>query len=475
MIAAAPKLNQGKHSSANLYLLSGMGGQVSSQVSNLTQSTVQEIARPKDKYRIKDYKDLLETEPLSKACCELKSLRATTTFGDYEHEDKETQDWIRNNFEVMRGSITTTIRELASALPMGFAVAEVIYNNRMAGFFGEWRLEAINPLDPEKVTFAGAKGRITHVVYNDGGNKKYIPYNKCLHVVNGLCFNSPYGSPEARRAMPYFRAKNLIFAEMMVAGKNNATGILFGQADSNDTVQLRDSRGNPITNNDGTPRTMTAVEALNFQLQNLESSGFITSDLKTRLQAIMIPSGDAFWSNAIMMLKKELLLSFLTPSLIWDEGSFGGLGNTGMSGNHKNTLDANIAAIVTQMQEEMLEKVVRRLLMLNKHPKVWRRNFGAFKAQAYSDPNFLMTQASNLIAAISSQILPSSDMDVMNALREALGVPPVSDRKNNELLMKQIQMQLMQQQASQGQDPTQAAGQTQGQDPTQAGFSSYWL
>jgi len=435
-----------QRSRANLALVNGMNRQISSEINSLTQQGIQEIGRPKDKYTLKEYKQLLEVEPLSKACCELKALRAVSSFGDFEHQDKEAQKWIRDNFETMRGSIKSTIREMTSALPLGFACAEWNPTSKAPGRYGEWRLESINPLDPERTTFAGHKGKITHVVYHEGnGKKRYIPYWRCLHVTNGISYNSPYGSAEARRAMPYFKAKQILFAEMLVAGKNSATGILLAQADSNDRVQLMGGDNQPARNNDGTPKVVSGVDALLYQLQNLDSSGIVATDLKNRVSPLLIPSGDNFWNFSIMLVKKEIMLSFLTPSLIWDEGSFGGLGNTGMSGNHKNTLDANIAAVVEQLQEEFLEKIVRWLLMNNKSPQVWQRNYGTFKAQAVADPNFQSMQASNLISAIGAQVLPSSDTDVINALRQALGVPPINEKQMMQLLQQQIQMQAMQQ------------------------------
>jgi hypothetical protein len=440
-------------------LLGGANRQIASQISTLTQQTIQEISRPRDKYKIKDYKELLESEPLSRACVELKSLRAVSSFGEYEHEDKKVQTWVRSNFETMAGTISAIVRELASSLPFGFAVAEINMTSKMYGKAGEWRLDSINPLDPERVSFAGWKGQITHVVYNDsasasGGTKKWIPYKKCLHITNGLgLFGSPYGTPECRRAMPYYRAKNLIFSEMMVAGKNSASGILLAQADSNETVRLLGADNEQVRGANGEVKTVSAVEALGYQLQNLESSGIITTDLKNRVTPLLIPSGDNFWQYSLQLLKKEILLSFLTPSLIWDEGSFSALGNAGISGNHKAILDANIGAVVSQIQDEMLEKVVRWLLVHNFPKSSWSKNFGSFSAQPYNDPNFEATKASNLIAAISSQILPSSDIDVINTLREAVGVAPVDERRNLELLQKQIDMQVMQQNAAAPADP----------------------
>ena len=463
-----------------LAVLKGMSGQISSTITSLTLKSVGELTRSVGKkggrsfkFTIPEYKEMLESEPLSRACCELKALRAVASFGEYSHSDKETQEWMRANFETMKGSLSTTVKDLSSSLPYGFACAELVFTSKMAGHKGQWRLERINPLDPERVSFYGKVGDITHVIYKEkSGERRYIPYRKVLHVVNGACFGSPFGSPEAERAMPFCRAKNLLFSEMMVAGKNNASGIWLGKADSNETVILTNPDGSPQRATDGSPKTVSAVEALNQQLQNLESSGVITTDLKNQLQPMLIPSDANFWNNGIMLLKKEILLSYLTPSMIWDEGSFSHLGNTGLSGNHKAILDANIAAIVKQIQEEILEKLVRWLLIYNRPKSIWKKDFGSFQAQAHNDPNFLISQAGNLLQAINSQVLPSSDLDVMNTLREALGIPPIDEQQQYKLLQKQIEQQLYQQQAFSGASDASGSGQPQPQSQN-SGFS-YW-
>lgn len=437
----SPLRKASRRTSFNPAMVRGLGGRITSKVNNLTQETIQEITRPKDKYTIKQYKELLETEPLSKACVELKRLRMMASMEGYENEDKKLQDFVLDNFATMDGNLRTAIGQLSSALPFGFAVAEIEFASDLPGNRGQWRLKSINPLDPERVSFAGRKGAITYVVYNDSGKKKYIEYSRCIHVVNGITFGDPYGSAECRRAMPYYKAKTLLFAEMMVAGKNNASAMLIAQADSNDTVQILGPDGNPLRNPDGSQKVMSAQEALMRQLEQAESNGIIATDLKNRVSPLLIPSGENFWNLALMLLKKEILLSFLVPSLIWDEGS-GGLGNTGISGNHKSTLDANIGAIEEQIQEEVLEKIVRNLIFWNFG---FHKKYGSFASQPYTDPNMIMSRASNLLTALSTGVIPQSDIDAVNRLREDLGVPPLDREQMMNLLALNVQQQQMQQ------------------------------
>ena len=115
----------------------------------------------------------------------------------------------------------------------------------------------------------------------------------------------------------------------------------------------------------------------------------------------------------------------MVPSLIWDEGS-GGLGNSGISGNHLAILDSNIDAIVRQIQDQLVEKLARHLIQWNFG---WQNDWGKFERQPYSDPQFLLSRASNLITAMSTQIIPNTDLDAINRLREDLGVAPISQEE----------------------------------------------
>jgi hypothetical protein len=134
-------------------------------------------------------------------------------------------------------------------------------------------------------------------------------------------------------------------------------------------------------------------------------------------------------------LRKGIFLSFMVPSLIWDEGS-SGLGNSGISGNHLAVLDANIDAVVQQIQDQLVEKVARNIIQWNMG---WKKTWGQFEKQPYTDPTAQMSRASSLITAMSSQIIPNTDIDAVNRLREDLGISPI----NQDELIKLAELQAM--------------------------------
>lgn len=417
-------------------------GAIASQITRLTQDTIIEITRQADKYTISDFHRMLEVDPTSKACLELKALRATITLGNYTNQDKEAQEWVKGNFDEMSGALSTAVGQLCSSMAIGFAVAEINFTNKSPGRWGEWRLESINILDPTKITFRGSKGKISEVVYNEGGKKKFIPYRKVLHVINGFAntFNEPYGSAECRRAFPYFKAKQLMLAELTVAAKNQATGLLTGFADSNDTVRLLDSEGKTKKNPDGSDKIVSAVESLFYQLQNLENSNVIVTDLKNRIAPMQLPTGENFFNISLQYLDRQIMKSFGVSALTFDEGSGNALGNSGLSQNHRSVLDSQIEAIVGQLRDKLIENVIRPLLVANFGIK-YSRQLGSFSMQPYSDPMLILQKGNFLMQAMSSGLIPSSDMSAMNTLREFAGIAPISEEEQQALVTAQAQAQ----------------------------------
>lgn len=418
---------------------------IASKITELTSRSITELTY-KGKYKIKDYKDMLDTEPVSKACVELKALRATNIIGEYEHSDKKIQAWIRSNFENMSGSFSQIIRSLCSAMPFGFAVAEIVYKP----FRKQWRLAGINVLDSARVSFEGKKGRIDNVLYQEAnGRRVRIPYSKCIHITNGSVtkFNDPWGSAECERAMPFYKARQVILSDMLVSAKNNATGIWLGLADSKATVELLGSNGKPIPDRAGNAgrTTVSAQEALLRQLEGIDGNNIIVTDKLNDVRSIYNSGGENTYQMALNTLDKYILRSFLVPELIFSEGS-GTFMNNGLSLQHKNVLDSTIDAVVFDIRDQLVEKLIKFLILHNFGKQA---DYGKFTAKYSTDPSITGQKIGNLVTALTTGIIPTSDVDVVNKLRELLEVPETTVQKQMEL--SQITAKI--QQAASGEAP----------------------
>lgn len=411
---------------------------LSNRIGRLTQDVVEQITWKDKKYKLSDYKRILKEDPVLNAIVELKSLRATNILGEYTHRNEAVRDWVRGNFEDMEGTLSDFVSQAAIATFFGFFAAEIIWRHDAPGYPGEWRLKALNPLDVEKIKFEGTRYGIVNLLYSSNTEKR-IPYQKAIHIARGSYDNDPYGIGLARRAIPYCEAKKVLLSEWVVAGKNHASGIFIGKADSNHTVQLLGPTGHPVKNADGSPVVVSAPEALLRQMEAMDSRSFIVTDQANQItwQPVSVDSG--FYGQALQYLDRKVLLSQLAPSLTFEEG-IGGLGNTGVASQQKNTLDSMLGALVEQVKDQLIEKVVRPLLVWN-FGMTAKDGWGDFKIDSSDDPNMALQKASTIVNAIASQIIPNSDLEAINSLRELLGLSPQSEQEMMNNIQKNAQIQ----------------------------------
>lgn len=405
------------------------------KILELTKKTVNEITRDDGtKQTLDDYIKMIEKDPFVKSCCELKALRATIAFGKYEHPNKDIQKWVQTNIDNMESSLHMVVGQLCSAMPLGFAVGEILFAPRPDK---TWGLKGINILDPRRVSFEGKRGNITFVRYRDkDDNIIKIPYKKCIHVTAGYTtnFNSPYGSAECKRAYPYYQAKQTVLAEMTIAAKNNATGVWLGFTDSNSKVQIYGPNGLPLKNSDGTPMIKSSMEALMKQLQNIENNAVIVTDLNNRIESIQTNAGEGFWSFALTYLNQGIAQAFNIPMDIL--GGSQALWNGSLNFLQKSVLDATIEAIVKQIKDEFLEKIIKPLLFLN-FGKI--EEVGDFNEVIVNDPTTKAAHMQNLITAVSMQLVDGTDLDVQNKIRDLLDLPELKggSKKVVDILNKQ--------------------------------------
>jgi hypothetical protein len=420
---------------------------LTSKITGLTNGVIQELNNP-NKHTIKDYEEVLRN-PWAKACVQLKALRATVSIGEYQHSNKDIQKFIKENIENMNGSLPDIVGRLCSAMPFGHSVAEIGFRKSKSFRKIKYRLDGINVLDPKRVRYAGHYGAISHVKFNDGIREVWIPYNKCLHITNGLVTNynerTAYGDPECEVAYPFIKLYSVIFSEMAVSAKTLATGILVGLADSDNTVYLYDQYNQPIKDSSGNPIAVNAVQHLAEQLKQLENHSHIVTDKKNQITALQIPAGEQFWSLAINLLKENIMASFITPTMVFNEGS-GALGMATVSAKQLSVFDASVEAIVKQIRDQLIEKIFRPLILWNYGSQ---ENYGTFEVTAVTDPNNESLLINNLMMAFGQGLIPQTDTEAINALRDKLKLSPI----NKEQQDQQEQLNMMQQQEQTGEIP----------------------
>jgi len=420
-------------------LMPPVNGQLASSINRLTQEFLQEIFNVHSK-NLPEYIEMAKKDPMVRSCVELKCLRASTALGQYHHQNNRYEEWINSNWHTMKGSLRHKVGRLASAAPLGFSVAEIVFENNCPGFRNQWRLKDLIVLDPTRISFEGKKGELDYVVYLDGnGVKRKIPYKQCLHIYNGfgstfLNDDDVYGDPESKTAYQYFKAKQAILSEMMVAAKNNATGIWVGKADSNVTVEVLDSLGQVMKDSQSNPITEPAMAGLLRQMLNLENNSVIVTDKDNDILPLSTQTSEQFWQLAINLLDQGIRRAYGIPDLIFNEGSssiqFGSIAK-----QHKSILDAQVESILLQIQDQIIEKIVRPLLVFNFGES---RDFGKFDTDHVLDPETQASRVQNLISAMTSNLVSGQNLSAKNTLHELLGLPSLSQEEQQQEIQKQL-------------------------------------
>lgn len=458
-----------KYRAGNRPAIPSLGG-ATNTISRLTTETVQTIGFPDRKYKLKDYEEALSRDIVLSAVCELKALRSSLTLGRYIHSNKAIEAWVQGVFEDMRGTLSGIAAKAAMSSYFGFWCGEIVWSNTEPGHRGEWRVTEIAPLNLLKVKFQGTKHGLTGIEYNAGDEIKVLPLNdknpfanKCIHIASGNTDirNEPFGIAAARRAMPYVKAKELLMAEWVVAGRNQSQGLLLGKADSNKSVQVLGPNGKPIHNGNGEMKIQSAVHQLLNQFERLDGRGFMVTDLENQVTWQPLNIDSNFYNMALRHINRQLLLSQLAPSLTFEEGMSSSLGTAGVAEQSRLTLDAIIRSINVRLRDALIEKVVRPMLIAN-FGVTARQGWGEFVVDPETDPNQASTTVNNIISAVSTQILTATDITVVNRIRELLGLP----QQTEEQLLREVQQSVVIENLRYGQgDPSQLTATQPSQPP----------
>jgi hypothetical protein len=419
-------------------IMTPMAGQLTSTVTRVTQEFLVEINNVDVK--IAEYIKMARKDPIVRSCIELKCLRASLMLGKYRHSNPAIERWVRENFDTIEGSLTHKVGRMAAAMALGYSASEIVFDTEGRNKLGEWRLKNLNLLDQTRITFEGKGGNIENLLYQESdGNKLAIPYKKIIHVVNGYStnigeFDSVYGDAESGTAYQYYKAKQAILTEMMIAAKQNASGIWVGKVDSNETVQVVDITGNPVYNSDGSPRTEPAGLSLMKQLLNLESNSVLVTDIKNSITPMSTDTKEGFWQIALTILDAAIMRAYSVPKLVFEDGS-GNFGVNGIGKQHVLIMDAQIESIVSQIRDQLIEKVVKPLLIWNFGIT---SDFGTFSLDPVEDPDAKNLLITNIISAAGAQLLPTTDLQVQNKVRELLGINVITPAEQFELSQQNL-------------------------------------
>ena len=367
-------------------------------------------------YSDEEYLECARKSPIVRPGLQALSLLVVNEFGDYTHPDEEIQDFIRKQFEQMRGSLALSIEELTSFYALGRAVSQWGIENRE----GQWSLIDIQILDPENYEFMGRVGAIEKLRVYVGGVTGFVevPFagddGRFLHLINGrnLAFRDPDGIPALDSVMAAWQAWKILLSEMVVAGQRQATPLLVGYAPTAVRVPTGEVDGS------GNDVTVSAVEALLGQLELTDNRSVLSTDIENRIEAISSQAGAEFFVAALGYLQQIQLLGLCMPESILTAT---GVGDSNLNAGQRDTLAQLVASLANQIKEVLLEQVVRKLITWNYGDQ---DSYGEFPSPEV-DSTDRIALLNALVNAVTQGVFSAADLDVINHARELAGLPDV--------------------------------------------------
>ena len=399
-----------------------IAGKLSAAINELIDDMVRDIGRD-DITPIHEYLEMLTTSPIIGAALEIIVLLGLGFWGEYIHPDEKIQAFVRQNFQQMNGSMLLSLSELLSVKPLGYATSEWSIANKPDG----WMLDDIQILHPNYYTFQGTRGQgVTGIKYRASGDEIEIPYDRLCHVVNQrhLSFRRPTGVADCKRAIAAHKAWKIIINEMLVAGQRQAVPIIVGYSEAGQVPLYGADGRSPLLDADGNPVTLPATKAMLDQLENIENRAIVSTDIKNRIEALQQQTDGQFFFQALKMLQQMQLLAFLVPESVL---AISGAGDSNLNKGHRTTLDSAIRATITQIKEEVLEKVVRPLIAWNFGEKA-TANLGEFQEpETESDDRVaLLSALTNAVENPNGTGFLPADLDTINRGRTLAGIPSVA-------------------------------------------------
>jgi len=398
-----------------------MKGTLSKEVERLTNSLINELSNL-DTIGIDEYLLMASTDPIVGAGIETPMLMGAKKLGDYHHPDPDIQDWVRQNFVNMHGSLMLSFAEMWQAKPFGHSWSEISVEPKN----GQWMLASIMAVDPRFFRYAGSIGKIDTIRYRTVPEGLIdIPYAKGIHIVNGRHLNigrDPYGFAECKKAYPYWKAKKLVLAAMIISSQRQATPLLVGRTDLESSFELVDSSGNVLIGENGLPIRGRSGDRMKAALEQIENQSVIVIDKNIdEIVAIAQQTDGAFFLNVLRFLNSQILMAFLMPETVITTGSQGASGDSNLNEGHGAILNLVVSSFTQQIKERLIEDVCR-FLIFNQFGE--QETYGEFK-----EPEQDKTDSVALLGAISNAaytgVLGGTDIEVINRSRDLAGIPPI--------------------------------------------------
>jgi hypothetical protein len=371
-----------------------------------------------DNIGLETYERMVQTDETIAAGLEFVTLAAVSRLGEYVNEDRpDIQEFIRENFETMQGSLSEAVGNMLAALWAGFTVTEIVLREG-GGWF--W-LEALETLEPSSVRL--------HVV-DDGGprhgqvDKVYqwwgtawqveIPGEKVIHFCNrrlGVRAGNPYGTSRLKSVYKWWALKDPMIAAWGLTMQRYGTPFTFIETAGNGNDQILMPDG-------------AVVSRADYLTELIDSMGTGTGMVlspgeKVTLAQLSRSVGDDF--RALQdYCNRVMLRGILVPILLLDNTD---VGSYALGQKHFDLFLLGLQHLLLQVTEVLLEQLIRLLIELNFGPQ---EAWGYFQT-APLEPEDLRIWSDIYANLANTGFVSAEYLPDRNAVRDLFGHDPIEE------------------------------------------------
>ena len=443
------------------------------------------------------------TDSIISSSLEYNTSIISNTVGDYFHENKKIEKFVRKCFKELKGGKSGLIRDMLSAMWAGFYTGEKVYSKPSEYIDGKIWIKSVISYPPSTVLFrVNRVGQLDEFIYqyvyfainpgiqnelsylvpgssegiSQGGCFGYpngapdgisfmgdfifpirstniqtvglvpVPRNKMIHYIrkgqDG--FLNPYGRSMLRSAYNFFVLKCAFLQFLAVAGDKKSLPILVAYCDPMALTTSAPSNPNnpdPLLNDPN--QTQTAINTVRQALQALRGdSALILPGMKGAafdIEAIHSECNLDIFINALKYCDDSMQQSMFIPSSMF--------GNTQGASYALGTSQATIqnkllSSIRNSAEDTLIEDYVSDLIRMNFSPDEYEKydlKMGYFESELLNTEDKI--QVSKLYETMRNSGLTSPKIiDDINKYRQKIGDKELTEQEIKEL-QKDIEKQ----------------------------------
>ncbi len=320
-------------------------------------------------------------EETGETALEILSMKIARKLGEYTHKDKNIQEFIRENFRTMEGSLPFVVKDIVeNGFLHGFAGAEIVYKIMD------------NKIYTKKIqTFASSECTYSYENNEFRQGSIVIPNEKLIFYDRNKA--------KLKKLEKLTDIKKILIKLWCLYVESYVSPLIHGKSDD--------------------------VDALSKELENIYLKKTITTDLESEIHAIKLNGGGG----------KEFLQALeyfdkLIYRIFYLGGNFVSGEKTGTTANanvNENIVDSITDWIASEIREILVEQWIRKLIEYNFNGV---DDFGKFILQNKKDTEVMFKLAQTLQILSNIGLI---NIDDFNSLREKFDLLEIDEKKLKDL------------------------------------------